>query len=263
MNDLERKVRAEVIFKPFLDEFNLYGFKEVYFSCSGGWDSTYMLLNLYDLIDAPKKFILFNNTTLNKKECKETLYKLSEITGLKVIELKPTCNVRKILKESFLRLNEAKKLLKENRYHKKVFRCCYYLKEKPLIEFCKKLGKDAVVLTGIKKSDSRQRRIFLFKITKDYTYFNFSKRYGVYFGYPLRDTKEKQVESFISKLPYKVYHSGCQVCPILLLFNLTKEGDRYAFSRNYYFQLTGRKWCVTIEDFLKDKNNGVETGMFE
>ena len=216
----------------------------LYFLCSGGWDSTCMLMELHEHVrDKYDCHIVFNNTRLNPRKCVETVNRLSRITGFEIIELEPDRDHREIMREAFssATLDRARKLVEEKRYHKRVFRCCHYLKEKPLNDFLRALpDRDScVVLSGIKKVDGKQRRIFLTQLTKAGTYFRYIKRRRVHFGYPLRDVTAKEVEECINNLPFEVIHSGCNICPVLLLFDIREDEKRYAASVAFYNAVNG------------------------
>lgn len=243
----------EELLKSFLDEIKERNFKSIYFLCSGGFDSTYMLLKLYNQFPNCKKYILYNNTTIEIENCKNLVYLLSFLTNIQLIELKPNCEVKEILETSFLAIKEAKKLYDNHCYHKKVFNCCYYLKIQPMKLYLKKIllenSNQMIFLSGIKKNDSKNRRIFLFQLTKKETFIHFNKSKKIWMGYPLRDISQIKIDNFIKKFPFKVSHSGCLICPILLLFNLFKqEPKRYIQSKKYYLKITNNNPCISLNN---------------
>lgn len=231
------------MFEEFIKEIKEFNPSQIYFLCSGGYDSTFMLLNLYNKFPTIPKFILFNNTFLEFKKCQDLVYLLSFLTGFKVVESKPeNINMKEIMEKSFNNLEYGKTLVKNGRYSKRTaFTCCYYLKEKPARKIFKTLPKKSIAFSGIKKADSKNRGIFLTQLEKKKTYIHYNSKMKCWYGYPLRNIKDIDVNSFIHKIPYPVEHSACKICPIVLLFNIIKSKN-YADSRQYYFNLTGKKW---------------------
>jgi 3'-phosphoadenosine 5'-phosphosulfate sulfotransferase (PAPS reductase)/FAD synthetase len=134
------------------------------------------------------------------------------------------------IKKSFLNIPKALELLDKGKYSKKVFPCCYYIKHKPFELWLRKddHSKD-VVISSIRPGESHQRQIFLGTLRKQKTYFNYHRRFKIMYYYPLRDMKGIDVHRALQpgQLFWNTEKSGCRVCPILALFNLTNEGERY------------------------------------
>jgi len=219
-------------------------FDKIYLLVSGGRDSTFTFLNLWELRNWIKRpvILLHTNTGNRMKEAEQTLalypeqmkidenskksWKRVDLEARKYLPKKPM----QIIIDSLKKLDEAKTLLEEGKYSKKVFPCCYWLKKKP---FEKWLQLDDhsndVFILSIKPGDSNQRGFFLNKLRKEKTHFWFNRRHRTWRYYPLRDCKQETVNSFlaINKLFWNTEHSGCRICPIIALFDLDKLGVRY------------------------------------
>lgn len=218
----------------------------IYHSVSGGRDSIYALLNMMEEPNLKVPIVpLFNNTHLNCKSALKTIEKVKQLSpgksitefcklitleskafleGTRYADKKPI----DILKESFKNLPQAELLLMEGSYSKKVFPCCYYLKERPLIQFAKTTDEMALFTRSIRGGESSNRQSYLAKLRDLLEYFNFDQKIKRFVFYPLRDTREKDVSDYLLGTDFwQTKKSGCHVCPILVLFNLTKENGRY------------------------------------
>jgi len=212
-----------------------------YLLVSGGMDSTYMSLLFYER--GCKDFLfLHNNTGLRLKSAEKILRAIQEITNFVFIETKFEGNMTSILEESFRALPKAIELIRTNRYYKQVFKCCYWLKERHAYQFTK--THPGIYFSGIKKGDSFRRNLFLKRLREANRFFSFKKKARAWYCYPLRDgAKQSVMLDKFQDYGLNVKHSGCRICPILLLSpsNLKKEPERYVNSRQYYFRLTGEK----------------------
>ena len=215
-------------------------FNKIYVLVSGGFDSTY----LYELIKNiyPEKTIPVN--CFNPYEFNKTLKKIKK-NDSKYISIEPE-NYKDVIKESFLKLPEAFKLKELKKYHKKIFRCCYILKHKKFLKDIQFKEKDTVIISGIKRGDGTQRRIWLTQLSQGREPCNQSNgkstfyhkhKTGQLYCYPFRDYTKRQLSDNIKDKLYLKYpfleHSGCVLCPVLVLFNLVSEGDRYHKSIQY------------------------------
>jgi 3'-phosphoadenosine 5'-phosphosulfate sulfotransferase (PAPS reductase)/FAD synthetase len=209
-------------------------FQRIYILVTGGKDSTYVALMLHALRFWIKKpvYLLWGDTGNSMAQNRKIMEGLSEKTGWELIVIKNTLkhSPMKLVINSMKRLPDAKELLNEGKYSKKVFPCCYWLKEKPFMEWLKKEdhSKDVFVV-GIKLGDGWQRRRFLLDMIEAEEKFRFNRMKKVWYYYPLRDTVTHDVEKVLTKEKdfWNTPHSGCRVCPILALFNIEKEGERY------------------------------------
>jgi hypothetical protein len=152
-------------------------------------------------------------------------------------------NPHTILKFAFLQIPKARKLYEEGRYHKKVFACCYYLKHKAFLKDPLFKEPGTVVISGIKYGDGKQRRLWLTKLAKEGTFYHRHVDNQLY-CYPFRDYRlellpDKVVAILKTKYP-NLKSSGCSMCPVLVLFNLREEGERYNRSVDYWFKLCGQ-----------------------
>jgi len=229
-----------------LENITTFNFKElneyhkIYVLVSGGFDSTY----LYEIIKN-----LFPNKTYpvncyNPYEFNKTIKKIKESDN-NYISIKPN-QYKDVLKESFLKIPEAIKLKKENKYHKKIFKCCNVLKHKNFLKDKRFQESNTIIISGIKRGDGKQRRIWLTQLSKGIEPRNQSNHKPTFYHkhltkqlycYPFRDYTKRELpdnikDKLYSKYPF-IEHSGCVLCPVLVVFNLISEGDRYFKSINY------------------------------
>ena len=215
-------------------------FKKIFVLVSGGFDSTY----LYEKIKSLHPFKTIPVNCFNPYEYNKTL-KTIEKSDKKFIRVNPK-NYKDVIKESFLKIPKAMELKKVKKYHKKIFRCCYVLKHKLFLKDNRFKEDGTVVISGIKKGDGTQRRIWLTQLGKGTEPCNQSNgkptfyhkhKTGQLYCYPFRDfTKRNLSEEIKEKLFVKypfMKHSGCILCPVLVVFNLISEGERYEKSMSY------------------------------
>lgn len=219
-------------------------FDKVYLLVSGGRDSTYTALKLKEVEFWIKRpiILLFQDTGLNIAPCRKIIEALPRKTGWELETIPNTLKSKsmKLVVESMGAMEKAEKQLKEGKYSKKVFKCCYHLKKKPFNEWLKKEDRtNQVFINSIKLGDSWQRRRWLLDLIEEQEKFWFNRQKGTWYYYPLRDTVTKDVDSFLAKEKdfWNTPHSGCSVCPILVLFDLEKEGERYLRSVKVYNNL--------------------------
>jgi len=89
-------------------------------------------------------------------------------------------------------------------------RCCYYLKEKPMIDYVKKYDID-LIFTGLTSDESRNRMMFFKRCGSYY----FMKTWGVWKCHPIHDFSEKDVWDYINSnnLNYNsIYDKGAKRC---------------------------------------------------
>ena len=207
-------------------------FDKIYVLVSGGFDSTY----LYDKIKGvyPDKCIPVN--CYNPYETSETL---KQIQGdPKFVSVRPyyKLNYGEVLKDSFLKLPEAYKLKEIGAYHKKIFPCCNHIKHKAFKKDPRFKEPFTVVVSGIKHGDGRQRFFWLTKLRKEGTFYHRHKT-GELYCYPFRDYMKRELSTKTIKRLRKKYpnlaHSGCYICPVLVLYGIKSEGKRYKASIKY------------------------------
>ncbi len=236
-------------FKSINFDFKLLEkYDKIYCLVSGGLDSTLLYMTIKSIY--PEK--IFPVNCWSPYENNKTLDEISE--DPKFIEIRPLpkdpLNYGKILKESFMRLPEANELRKQKLYQKKIFPCCYHIKHKVFFKDRAFMTKNHVIISGIKRGDGTQRRIWLTMLSQgrepcnqsngEPTFFHRHKG-GQNYCYPFRDYTKRELPEAIEDEIYKAYpfteHSGCSICPVLVLFNLKKEGKRYKQSIDYAIKL--------------------------
>lgn len=226
-------------------------FSVIYHSVSGGKDSTYSLLNMLEepYLRVPI-FPLFNNTGLNCKTALKTIDKIKRFSPDKVckgnvkhlqkfVELEAKVYLERtrfsnkkpidVLKESFMNIPMVEKKIVEGKYTKKDFPCCYFLKDRPVIQFAKTTSKDALFTSSIRGGEGPNRQKWLAELRKVKEYFNFDVHLKRWKFYPCRDVNMKDVTQYLLShyLFWDTVKSGCDRCPILVAWNLTNEGKRY------------------------------------
>ena len=209
---------------------NLDCFDKIYVLVSGGFDSTYLYIKLKELY----KDKIFPVNCYNPYEWNNTLEQIFK-EDKNMINLPPPY-YKDVIKEAFLKLPEAYKLKEEKHYHKKIFKCCYVLKHKGFLKDSRFYEPKSVIVSGIKYGDGKQRRIWCSILKKRDTYFHRHKT-GILYYYPFRDYSKYELSEQMKDELYEKYpnisHSGCSLCPILVLFNIYSEGERYERSLQY------------------------------
>lgn len=225
---------------------DLNKFSKIYILVSGGFDSTYLFEKL------KKKYSekVYAVNCFNPYEWNETLKQIEIQEKKRFIKILPK-DYKDIIRKSFLMLPYAYKLQQEGKYYgKKIFPCCRILKHKEFKRDNRFKEPNTVVVSGIKWGDSKQRRIFLSQLHNKNTFFHRNKD-GILYYYPFRDFPHYELTEKMKNKLYKKYpnisHSGCILCPILVLFNLYNEGERYEKSLNYAEKLGVLKYKIITE----------------
>ena len=217
---------------------------------SGGRDSKYTTLRLKEVEYWIKKeiILLYQDTGLNIAESKEVVEHLSEITGwkLEIVSVPRVKNKVKIVpmalvKESMKNVEYARQLANEGKYSKKsAFPCCEHLKINPFMDWLKQKDKiNCCFILGIKLGDGWRRRKWLLDLIENQEKFWFNRQKQTWYYYPLRETVTKDVDMYLTKDEkfWNIKSTGCKVCPILVTFNIEKEGKRYYRSLKLYNKL--------------------------
>ena len=236
-------------------------FRKIYVLVSGGIDSTYLLEKITKIY--PDKSYAVN--CFNPMEGNKILKEIERQTE-KYVSIKPNVdyNLSDVIKNAFKSIPEAIKLKKKGKYHKKVFGCCRILKHDMFKKDPRFSEPGTVVVTGIKHGDGSQRAAFLsmlrngkliigtsntvnnyrangWDFTPKPTFFH-KHTWGATYCYPFRDYYYRELpEDIIEELKEKynnIGHNGCYVCPVLVVFKIKSEGERYRKSLEYY-----RKVC--------------------
>jgi len=211
-------------------------YKTIYVLVSGGYDSTLLLeyfsAHYRDRVVAVNCYNPYENSRTLKEIRKRYRY----------IEIKPAkgLDYKQILEDAFLMLNRQAIERHKGVYDKKGFNCCYNIKHKAFLSDPLFKQSGCVVISGIKAGDGKHRYYFLKKIRDQDTFFH-RHAGGQLYCYPFRDYRHKELPPEIKlKLKEKyptISHSGCVVCPVIVLFNLEKESSRYYRSLNYLKRL--------------------------
>jgi len=222
----------------------LKDYKKIYVLVSGGFDST--LLAEWISYHYPQKTYFVNCFNPYEKSDVLDFYSGKE----NFISIRPKKNDKLnygiILKESFLRLPEAFERKKLKNYSKKIFKCCYHFKHKHFYQAKFMKDEGSVIISGIKRGDGSNRRIWTLQMSRGTNKRNqangnptFFHRHntGFLYCYPFRDHTTRELGEEIKEILWDKFptleHSGCQICPVLVLYNLKREGKRYEKSMNY------------------------------
>lgn len=220
-------------------------FEKIFVLVSGGIDSTYLYEMIYPLF--PEKTFAVN--CWNPYEQSKTLDTLKQFPHFLSIQPAEEYDYRQILEESFQNLPQAFEAKRAGKYHKKIFPCCYYIKHKAFFKDQLFQQDNTVVISGIKYGDGQQRRFWLTDMKKRDLFFHKHKT-GQLYCYPFRDYKQRELPEDILNQLRKKYpaldHSGCKICPVLVLFDI--EDPRTQPSKEFYYKLINQK---KITDFIE------------
>jgi 3'-phosphoadenosine 5'-phosphosulfate sulfotransferase (PAPS reductase)/FAD synthetase len=276
LNIVEIQHELNQYVSQFFDFGLLNRFKKIYCLVSGGIDST-LLANVFQSIYGKK--VIFVNC-FNPYENSPTLdYFISQPNFIE-IRNSGGLNYKDILVESFQQLNFAADLRKKHKYNKKIFPCCRYIKHNAFKKDPLFMDMDVVVVSGIKSGDGSQRNAFLsmlrngkkfisqsltpnnYYFLKDGvekpTFFHLHKE-GQTYVYPFRDYMHREFpEKIINMLKVfypNIAHSGCAICPVLVLFNIKAEGVRYHNSVDFMKKhiKPSRNLISYVSDYLNTK----------
>lgn len=228
-------------------------FYKIFVLVSGGIDSTY----LYEKLKKFYKEKVYPVNCFNPYEQSETLNQIKKDPNF--IEIKPDehYNYGEILRNAFLKLPKAYELKKKGKYHKHIFECCYYIKHKAFLENLLFKQSNVIVISGIKAGNGQRRFKFLAQLRKGSKYISQSKtpnnyyflteglekstffhkhKGGQIYAYPYRDYYFKELPDICIRRLKKIYptlkHSGCYVCPVLVLFNVWKGENKERYTRS-------------------------------
>lgn len=238
-------------------DFNdLSRFDKIFVLVSGGIDSTYLYEMIYPLF--PDKTYAVN--CWNPYEQSEALKQFQSKPNF--IEVRPeNLNYKEVLINAFKKIPEAEEARRRGKYNKKIFPCCYYMKHTAFKRDPLFKEPNTIVISGIKRGDGTQRRIWLTQLSKGKeplnhslgtpTFFHRHKEGQVY-CYPFRDyTKSELPDKIIITLKtryLKLRHSGCSLCPVLVVFrDIIKDEPRVIQSVKFYNKLINQKTL----DFFK------------
>lgn len=208
--------------------------RDIIFLCSGGRDSTAMVLEAFRL--GIKGTLLFGYTKFNKAGiC--SVERLSYYTGfpLVIAEYQGFERPIDILNESFRNIPKTiERIKKTGSFQRNYFYCCKKLKHGPMNEYIKRIESIPIIqVMGIKKTDGNpHRRKRLGELRNKNQYFRLMAN-GMLFWYPLRDCKDSDIDMILDEHHFSnTNHSGCSLCPILPLFKGQEKKDPEAYRRS-------------------------------
>lgn len=190
--NVEKETSAEHIISEALKKC-----KKPIIAFSGGKDST-VVLHLVRRI-APQTIALFNNTGVENKETVKftrSLPNMDETTYYKK-------NFWQCVDEYGLPQVKAKAKSHGNR-------CCYYLKEKPALDYYREHNND-LTFTGLTMAESRNRMMFFKRCGPLY----YMKSWQMWKCHPIWDWTEDEVWDYIksNNIPYNpIYDNGAVRC---------------------------------------------------
>jgi 3'-phosphoadenosine 5'-phosphosulfate sulfotransferase (PAPS reductase)/FAD synthetase len=244
---------TEVNTLPNITTFNfaeLNQFAKIYVLVSGGIDSTY----LYEMVKQecdPAKVCPVN--CYNPYEQSATLTQIS--CDPNYVQVKPLerMDYARILENAFRRIPHVRQMKRQGKYQKKLFQCCTIIKHKTFLKIDLFKEEGTVVISGIKAGDGQQRHAWLLSLQRGIPYskgttpvqgFYHRHKGGQLYCYPFRDFTRKElpkqiIEQLRARYP-TLRHSGCSLCPVLVVFNIKSEGERYWRSLRYYHSLVGQ-----------------------
>ena len=195
---------------------------------SGGKDST-VVLDMVRKVD-PNVIAVFCNTGVEHRETVSYVRSLDN-----VVELKGRKTFFQCCDEYGFPDIKSKAKSHGNR-------CCWYLKEEPMVRYIKEKNVD-LVFTGLTSAESRNRMMFFKRCGSYY----FMKTWGVWKAHPIHDFKEGDTWNYIfdNYLSYnKVYEKknvnrcGCSYCSAMChwerqLAYENPKGLAYLLKRRY------------------------------
>lgn len=223
--------------KQFIEEIKQ--FETIYCLASGGYHSTASALLLKDH-RFENVILLHNKTYLESRSSKETMKKLQKLTRYSYIETEPDLKgetVWEIMKRSFQKIPEVMEDIKNKKYNRKKFECCTKLKKDSGDIFLKNvrtekmlirdnhISFDFVVIDSSCPYESNRRSYYAMDLRNRNIYLRFLKKRKFWKAYPFRDVfSEKDFLPYLkSKGFHKIKHSGCVICPILIVFKIYNE----------------------------------------
>lgn len=242
-------------------------FDKIYVLVSGGIDSTYLFEIIKQECNIEKVYAV---NCFNPFETNETLKQIAKYERFIQIKAENELDYAKVLNDSFRNIEKAIEMRKENRYSKSVFPCCKYIKHNAFKKHSLFREPNTVVISGIKPRDGMQRRLWLQylrtgKRTTKYAHdiqaptFYYRHAEGQLYCYPFRDYDihgsiekikgtdypKEVMDELYAKYP-NLEHSGCYLCPVLVVFSdkmmkskKTSERDRVRIEKSirYYEEL--------------------------
>ncbi|MFW9972798.1 MAG: hypothetical protein ACFFDF_21610 [Candidatus Odinarchaeota archaeon] len=239
----------------FIEEISQ--FKTIYCHVSGGVHTSAIAYKLYDL-GFENVSLIHNLTYLEYPECLKIIQKIIFDTDYSYNVIPPNLKGRKfseIMKASFLAIPSVVKGLKSGIIKTNNVRdyipCCRLLKKTSSRKWYTKNidKKTSVVIMAICPYESKNRKRHLTELREMGTFLRLHKKHGnVWHGYPFRDAfNEYPFYEYLLGKGIMPIHSGCQICPIRIIFNMAYEGDK---SILYYKNILKKE--ISSQNILKD-----------
>jgi hypothetical protein len=226
-------------------------FKKIFVLVSGGIDSTY----LWDIISTRHPSAIGVNCW-NPYESSKTLRTLLKDPRMIVVKPATKLDYKNILHDSFLRIPHVLNDIKHHAYDKTDFPCCRYIKHDAFKADPMFKGPGTVVVSGIKAGDGQARAFFLGNIrsgrnpadpddgtVNEPSYFYMHKE-GQLYMYPFRDYYYRDLPRPVVRSLQKKYpgldHSGCSICPVLVVWK-RRHASAYGASIRYWNETNGQQ----------------------
>lgn len=203
-------------------------FKHFYIEVSGGYHSTYTVLEFYRK-GFKNVYLLNNRTYLEYMECKQNIDKLIDLTSYPINIIYPNfkngTTMNSLMRKSFKNIE----LATGKKNYRDYFPCCKVLKKYPAKSWIRKnLLDNSVVISSLTPYESFQRQMRLFELKKQNTYIRNHKTKGCKVAYPYRDLLrgnrqftrrviEPIFEAKLGMYDMNIKHSGCRICPIRIM----------------------------------------------
>lgn len=235
-------MKFKLIPASFYQEILAGKFDNFYIETSGGYHSTYTVLDFYQR-NIKNCYLLHNETYLEYQECKNNIYKLVNLTGYPLIVTEPNfkkyVTMSNLMKISFQNVPKAKVSIAEGKHnYRDFFPCCKILKKYPAKKWIKdNILPNSLVISSLTPYESFNRQMRLLELKKQNTYVRNHKTKGCFVAYPYRDlfyakrsyTRNKVegiFEYYLRKNGLHAKHSGCKFCPIRILYpDMLTEND--------------------------------------
>ena len=219
---------------------NKYKPKKIGISFSGGKDSLSCTLLVLDTIPGNiKAYVIFSNTT---NEIPASLvYTRKMLSWLEKhydnaipVEVMPKRHYADFLIENFD--TGARMMYVEKYWDKHNFRCCYYIKEKPIDDYIERMGI-RILFLGTRGVETRQR-FLAFRKTRGVSK---SKDRRLIKVAPMWNWSNEEVDEYIKNHPFNppinpIYSmgfngTGCLLCPVKFFFGT--KNDLRALQKHY------------------------------
>ncbi len=220
--------------KHFIEEIST--FKTIYCHQSGGLHTSAIAYKLHE-IGFKNVSLIHNQTYLEYPECLDTIQKIIFDTDFSYNVIPPNLKGKRmseLMRESFLVIPEIKKGIAcksiETSNIRDYIPCCKVLKKTSSRKwYTKNIDKsNSVVIMAICPYENKNRQRHLTELRRGNTFLRLHKKHGnVWHAYPFRDAfHEYPFYKYLLGKNMTPIHSGCQICPIRIIFNMCNESDK-------------------------------------